>query len=255
MNKNPLPCACPELPKATAQRPRVAPFGNNSAFTLIELLTVIAIIIILMGILFPAVMAVKEGARRTQAKNDAGQIVAAVKQYFTEYGKYPPFEATTSSSSSATTDDFVGDTQGGASPSKGSNANLFDTLRAISRGVNADHKLNPRRIVFFEGKTVSNPDQPRGGFLDKTGTGSSAATLGAYFDPWGRQYFVMVDSNYDNVLDMGQVYTDFSSADDKPRTGVGVFSLGKDSVVGDEKGVKGAYRSGQKVSDDIISWQ
>ncbi|HEX5175388.1 MAG TPA: type II secretion system protein, partial [Chthoniobacteraceae bacterium] len=44
-------------------------------FTLIELLTVIAIIAILMGLLFPAVNAVKENAKKVQAKNDVTQIV------------------------------------------------------------------------------------------------------------------------------------------------------------------------------------
>ena len=54
-------------------------FGRSIAFTLIELLTVIAIIAILMGLLFPAVNAVKENAKKVQAKNDVTQIVAAVK--------------------------------------------------------------------------------------------------------------------------------------------------------------------------------
>src|SRR5438552_3035429 len=60
-----------------------------AAFTLVELLTVIAIIAILMGLLFPAIGIVKEQARKVQAKTDITNIVAAVKQYYTEYGKYP----------------------------------------------------------------------------------------------------------------------------------------------------------------------
>ncbi len=60
-----------------------------NAFTLIELLVVIAIIAILISLLFPAFSAVREQARKTAAHNDETQIVAAVKNYFVEYGKYP----------------------------------------------------------------------------------------------------------------------------------------------------------------------
>lgn len=58
-------------------------------FTLIELLVVITIIVILMGLLFPAFRGVQDQAKRTQAKNDLSQIVTAVNAYYTEYGKYP----------------------------------------------------------------------------------------------------------------------------------------------------------------------
>ena len=68
------------------------PLSFLAAFTLVELLTVIAIIAILMGLLFPAIGAVKENGRRVQAKNDVMGIITAVKQYNTEYGKYPVVE-------------------------------------------------------------------------------------------------------------------------------------------------------------------
>ena len=67
-------------------------FSLTAAFTLIELLTVIAIISILMSLLFPALNGGKEAARRAQAKQDIAGIIAAVKAYHTEYGKYPPMQ-------------------------------------------------------------------------------------------------------------------------------------------------------------------
>ena len=220
------------------------------AFTLIELLTVIAIIAILMGLLFPAVNAVKENAKKVQAKNDVTQIVAAVKHYYTEYGKYPPLKAPGAGASQgdAQVDELIGDE---AANAKENNSKLFNTLRAIPEDPNADNKLNPRRVVFFEGKAASNPDSPRSGFLDRVG-GKSGGDKGSFYDPWGKQYNIVLDTNYDNVLDVSQVYTDFSDTE-KPRTAVGAFSLGKDSKIG-ENG-DGRYRQGTKVSDDVISWQ
>lgn len=63
---------------------------KRHAFTLIELLIVIAIIGILMALLFPAISAAIDTARRTQAQNDVVQIANAVVAYETEYGKLPP---------------------------------------------------------------------------------------------------------------------------------------------------------------------
>jgi len=62
---------------------------SSRAFTLIELLIVIAIIGILMALLFPAVNGAIDAARKAQAKNDVTQIATAVTAYETEYGKLP----------------------------------------------------------------------------------------------------------------------------------------------------------------------
>jgi len=59
------------------------------AFTLIELLIVIAIIGILMALLFPAVGSAITAARKAQARNDVVQIVNACRAYETEYGIGP----------------------------------------------------------------------------------------------------------------------------------------------------------------------
>ncbi len=64
-------------------------FKPGRAFTLIELLVVIAIIGILMALLFPAVNGALNAAKKTQAKNDATQIVNACVAYETEYGRGP----------------------------------------------------------------------------------------------------------------------------------------------------------------------
>ena len=62
---------------------------ERSAFTLIELLIVIAIIGILMGLLFPALNGVMRSARKAQASNDVSQIATAILAYQTEYGQWP----------------------------------------------------------------------------------------------------------------------------------------------------------------------
>ncbi len=59
------------------------------AFTLIELLTVIAIIGILAGILIPTVSGVRNSAKKAETKVRFSQWAAAMEQFKQEYGYYP----------------------------------------------------------------------------------------------------------------------------------------------------------------------
>jgi len=61
-----------------------------SAFTLIELLTVIAIIGILAAILIPVVGRVRESARASQCTSNLRQIGSAMHLYMTDNGVMPP---------------------------------------------------------------------------------------------------------------------------------------------------------------------
>jgi prepilin-type N-terminal cleavage/methylation domain-containing protein len=118
--------------------------SDERAFTLIELLVVMTLIAILLGIGYPAFTAVMESARKTQAKNEEQQIVAAVNAYYTDYGKYP---ATVVDANDA----FFGT---GATPtgatSYGNNDVLIDVLRNNTGSTN-----NSATVATL------NPNHPR----------------------------------------------------------------------------------------------
>jgi len=141
---------------------------SRDAFTLIELLIVIAIIGILMALLFPAVGNAIKMAQKTAAKNDVVQIANALSAYQTEYGQWP----------------VTNETNGTMS------ANVLLTL--IGDSASAAVTANPRRIIFME-----VGDAKRGK------SGKTAVGISVFVDPWGQPYQYAVDANYDNVLSNG----------------------------------------------------
>lgn len=65
------------------------PFGPRRAFTVIEVLVAISVIGVLLALILPAVLAVREAARRTQCRNNIKQLALAATQHESIHGFLP----------------------------------------------------------------------------------------------------------------------------------------------------------------------
>src|SRR5436190_672523 len=63
--------------------------AGRQAFTLVEMLVVISVIIILAGILLPAINKAYKKAQRTATANDLQAIASALEAYKQDFGDYP----------------------------------------------------------------------------------------------------------------------------------------------------------------------
>ena len=66
---------------------------RRDGYTLMELLTVIAIISVLAGLIFPVASSAKRRARQAQCMNNMYQIFTAIKQFQLDEHRYPEFIA------------------------------------------------------------------------------------------------------------------------------------------------------------------
>ncbi len=184
-----------------------------------------SVIIVLLGMAFPAFHSVQNSARKTQAKNDLTQIVTAVNAFYTEYGKYP-LPATTTSDATA----IFG---GGTLNLSGS---LFENLRGLSTTLG-----NTRQVVFIAPPEAKDQTNPTNGI-------ATALANRQLYDPWGRPYFISMDWNYDNQI-LNPYTADTGAGSANIRQGVIAWSLGRD-----KNGGSGVKSSGDR-ADDVISWQ
>lgn len=185
------------------------PSNRRRAFTLVELLTVIAIIAILAALLLPVISIVKTKAKVTQAKLQIQDIVTAVEAYDSAYSRFPVSDAAQTAANNngklpsnpngdITYGGLFTNTSGastwiGTQNYKTNNSEVMAILMDITNypgtgtpTVNINSEKNPQRTIFLNAKMTGD-----------TTTWPGVGPDLVYRDPWGNPYIITMDLNYD----------------------------------------------------------
>jgi hypothetical protein len=152
--------------------------------TFIEFLLVLVVFAVILWMIIPFRGKPEPPTSRTRI--EIQNLSAAISQYETVYGHLLLMDSLTVEDITlglSPTDRIVG------ARSAATNADLMVVLMDIDLGANAGHKLNPRKIQFFESKMVSDVKSPGFSIVDHQ-----------FRDPWGNPYIISLDANDDGYV-------------------------------------------------------
>lgn len=196
-------------------------------FSLTELLVVISIIGLLAGLASVGVGRGMEAAKRAKAKGDLTAIVAAVKAYRQEYGKYPVAPSKMDQASDEWNSWY------GPPTTLNESKDLMRILSGDNTIQKEGQNMNPKGIRFLEG--------PK--------------TDGTFLDPWGNQYSVKMDTNESGGV---EYYNPAGAAQENVRVTVIAVSLGpgpSGTQPNAPRRQEDPEKRATRACDDVFSWR
>lgn len=169
-------------------------------FTLVELLTVIAVIAILAGIAIPVVVGMQSKGRETSARADMNAIKMALTQFKSDYSVWPQVSPDATLTGSG---DLLIETPFAPASSLAKSEEAYDNLTEALTWNKVDStspatpdstfgNLKKRRYLDPPAKTVETKN-PKTGYYK--------------LDPWGRRYNIALDWNYNGKIDLSTTNT------------------------------------------------
>ena len=243
-------------------------------FTLVELLVVVGIVVILAGLVLPAVIGGAQQGRITQAKSDMKAIQMALAQMDQTYGKILKAESdgkftfsNVSNKISPVSDSYTknGTTyetkyivlgkdasnqptndqkgvkySGGVEELEESHENAYNSFIAEITGTNnKGYQHNSRKIKFLDPNQNFDPSK------DYDADNTQKACL--WRDPWGNPYVIMISVDGNDRL----VKPDAPSDGRFIMSKTALYSWGP---TGENNTGKNAAEGGDKLDDDIATW-
>ena len=189
---------------------------NKNGFTLIELLIVITIIMVLIGLLMPALYGTKKQAKNKQAKAESLAIITAIIAYHADTRTWPVPNGHQNSDDR----DYGAD----SNDKGGNNGSIIKILV----------KAAPPYLSLGDFKADSS---------------------GNLLDPWGEQYIIKIDNNYDEDLAPDLYNKDWLST---ARSTIVVWSAGADKARGKYHKIASndtEVQENLEIQDNVISWR
>ena len=235
---------------------------HRAGFTLVELLTVIAIIGILAALLLPALSAVKRSAQKAKAQTEIQGLATAIQGYDSAYGRFPVSPAAQAAANPDFTYGGIYQTPSGAWPNpvpanyQTNNSDVIASLMNLTYypgtttpTINANYQKNPQQTVFLSARMSGDTSSP--------GVGTDLV----YRDPWGNPYVITMDLNYDEMCE--DAFYGLPAVSDNNLTSlikapdgnygfrgkVMVWSAGPDGAIDPKNG------AGTANKDNVLSWQ
>ena len=176
---------------------------SNLAFTLVELLTVIAIMTILAGLLLPALTKAREKAKVAKCISTIASLQTALGMYQVDYGMYPLSSNNATQHNGNSHENNIFD---------GSPNNLVAALTAITLG-------GP--YIEFKG----------GDLIDAGSSSSDNSWRYVLKDPWGQAY-IYVSRKYEpgnnTSISHGPFHPHNDSPSDRNNNTYNIYSIGPD---------------------------
>jgi len=195
------------LPRRSPAKAGASSFGGRAAFTILELLIVIAIIIALAGLVLATVGYVQKKGARSRAEAEIAAISAACESYKADNGIYPRGNASGSTSTPYDTDTL--NARFGPDPSTYNSASLF-LYKQLSGDTNANLQPPAGAKTYFSFKP-----QMLSGAKDANGNLTSVSYIR---DPFGICYGYSTAYQNDPATGYNPTFDLWSVADAKPAT-------------------------------------
>lgn len=181
----------------------------SKGFTLVELLVVITIIAVLAAMSFAGVNVAIRKARKTQGTFAATALASSVNAFYTDYNRLPDLD------SRLRTDN-------------GQGIQLLEIV--LGQEQQSDTMQNSKSNIYLN---LPPAKAKKGGLY----YGANNATIQALYDPFGKPYTVILNTEYDDVLTFSFGGKQYRLRNEQ----VAVYSAGNDGEEG--------------TVDDITSWK
>jgi len=232
-------------------------------FTLVELLVVIGIIVLLAGLMIPAVISSKNKGMITQAKADMNAIKMALLGVERDYKTILTINSSGNvarKSGSAKLDETAA-----AKSLKPKGASASTDMKVVTYSADNEAKYNALIKELSDPKEVSSSDKNFNTrnikYLDPKSDYSLAKTETWWRDPWGNPYVIKIDTAFTGMiyikLPTGVKTDDIPNLDsDKDylivRGKVAIYSCGPN---GENDSSFNADNGGTAAMDDIRGWE
>lgn len=185
--------------------------------------------LLVLGASFGIFWGAKINTFSNKAKSECSYLSNTIRQFWLEYGHYPvPPAYLTVADVFAGADDL--------------NAVICNILTNNTQAGDYVAEVNPRGIIFLEA-----PKAKAIGPEFKDGMASN----GRFYDPWGREYRILIDTNGDGRI--ANPYQAHAGAESISAPAI-AWSLGTDRSGATNRAGAGDRRRGTN-RDDVISWQ